>query len=220
MEKRILRQQNGCPCLRSGIRENIKGLRTRLNTKQSDEQLAFAQTISSDCLTAVLSPLSFPSDSSKVAGPPICCRRKVLPIAALSLSCASSIPRRHDSFPVNLTVRREYVKGTPLEKKTYTDLWHISSGFLMTGCTVDNVPLSQSLLNREIVEGRGPGAVEGRGVHRGPCSNAGIWGVFFAPLCAAALQPRAKACPRWISSSFPSLASSSLNKLRFSHRVL
>ena len=81
-----------------------------------------------------------------------CLRRKVLPIAALSLSCASSIPRRHDSFPVNLTVRREYVKGTPLEKKTYTDLWHISSGFLMTGCTVDNVPLSQSLLNREIVE--------------------------------------------------------------------
>ena len=109
--------------------------------------------------------------------------------------------------PVNLTVRREYVKGTPLEKKTYTDLWHISSGFLMTGCTVDNVPLSQSLLNREIVEWRGQGAVEGRGVHQGPCSNAGIWGASFAPLCAAALQPRAKACPRWISSSFPAITS-------------
>ena len=39
------------------------------------------------------------------------------------------------------------------------------------------------------------------GIHRGPCSNAGIWGASFAPLCAAALQPRAKACPRWISSS-------------------
>ena len=59
MEKRILRRQNGWPRLRSGIRENIKGLRTRLNTKQSDEQLAFAQTISSDCLTADPKSLKF-----------------------------------------------------------------------------------------------------------------------------------------------------------------
>ena len=59
MEKRILRRQNGWPRLRSGIRENIKGLRTRLNTKQSDEQLASAQTISSDCLTADPESLKF-----------------------------------------------------------------------------------------------------------------------------------------------------------------
>ena len=44
----------------------------------------------------------------------------------------------------------------------------MSSGFLMTGCIVDNVPLSQSLLNREIVEGEDgePGkeevSIEGR----------------------------------------------------------
>ena len=50
---------DGWPRLRSGIRENIKGLRTRLNTKQSDEQLAFAQTISSDCLTADSKSLKF-----------------------------------------------------------------------------------------------------------------------------------------------------------------
>ncbi len=66
---------------------------------------------------------------------------------------------------------------------------HMSSAFLKIEYIVDNVLFSQSVLNREIVEGRRYGAGEGRGVRRGPCSNAGIWGASFAPLmcrCVAA----------------------------------
>ena len=90
-----------------------------------------------------------------------------------------------------------------LEKKNFSGP---SGIYLSWGVNADiarSVPLPHFRSNREIVEERRYGAGEGRGVRRGPCSNAGIWGASFAPLCAVALQLRAKACPRWISSSFP-----------------
>ena len=143
IERRILRQQNRCPRLRSRIRENIKGLRTRLNTKQSDEQLAFAQTISSDCLTADPKSLKFSSgflqSRRSTHLPPQKGASEHYSFPALQFICPF---RRHDSFPVNLAIRKEYEKGTPLEKETSTDLWRIFLAFLKAKDIVDNVPLS------------------------------------------------------------------------------
>ena len=79
------------PRLRSGIRENIKGLKLHLKARQADGQLTSFKQSHRPAQRRRLSPLSFPADSSKVADPPICRRRKVLPTSTLS-PCASSIP--------------------------------------------------------------------------------------------------------------------------------
>ena len=98
--------------------KNIKGLRARLNTKQSDEQLASAQTISSDCLTADPESLKFfqriPSKSP--VHPSAAAERFFRPVLFLFPALRSSLPalRFIPRQPRDYKVRR---KRNAIEEK-------------------------------------------------------------------------------------------------------